>query len=144
MISFEDGHKVCYDSCDLCCHSDLLLEPFFFQIKYFCIFFYWSERPCPFPLLSSFLLLSSPFFRWKIKKGSRGIGNKEKKNNESSNFLLQDFWSSAAKWEISNFLKILIFFSAISSCFSNFVYIKKNLPKTSTRRGSTSEVFLFI
>lgn len=40
MISFEDGHKVCYDTCDLCCHSDLLFKLFFFQIKSFCNFFF--------------------------------------------------------------------------------------------------------
>lgn len=34
-----------------------------------------------------------------------------------------------------------MFFSAISSCFSNFVYIKKNLPKTSTRRGAVVRFF---
>lgn len=64
----------------ICC-----LNLFFFQIKFFSNFFLLKWKSLSF-LPSLILVDFLSFFQTRKKKGSRGIGNKEKKNNESSNF----------------------------------------------------------
>lgn len=94
---------------------------------------------------SFFLSLSTHFTSWKIKsKKWNWQWSKEKWSLHI--FSSQDFWRSAAKWEILNSEKIPTFLSALFIFVSDLYFFLewKEFPVTHNKRGALLSYLLYI
>lgn len=101
------------------------------------IFFHKGERELvlSFPLL--FLVTLYTFYQLKNKKQKVELAMKQRKMNPPYLFFLQDFWRSAAKWEILNSEKIPTFLSALFILCFWFMFLEwKEFPVTHNKRGA--------